>query len=145
MSRGIGKPLSPEFKVLGARSAVDWITAVKFCAIRRLVDAGAVQLDVFNERNLYEFRHEDFPGERSLFCRNPQVAQLRVHKRRELLATTTKELKTVVQKVTNRVSSLQGWRGEASQDEDVRCGPSCARLDGGVLRGSDCQPKLGTS
>ena len=86
---------------LDARAAVDWITALKTGAIRKLADAGAIQLDLFDERNLYEFTHEDFPGERLIVCRNPQLAKLRAHKRRDLLAATTKELETVTRMVAN--------------------------------------------
>ena len=90
-----------QIDTLDERSGIDWITALKTGAIRKLVDAGAIQLDLFDERNLYEFTHEDFPGERLVVCRNPQLAELRAHKRRELLAATTKELETVVRMVAN--------------------------------------------
>ena len=90
-----------QIDTLDARSGVDWITALKTGAIRTLIDAGAIQLDLFDERNLYEFTHEDFPGERLVVCRNPQLAELRAHKRRALLAATTKELETVARMVAN--------------------------------------------
>jgi transposase len=90
-----------QIDTLDERSGIDWITALKTGAIRTLVDAGAIQLDLFDERNLYEFTHEDFPGERLVVCRNPQLAELRSHKRRALLAATTKELETVARMVAN--------------------------------------------
>ncbi len=62
-----------QIDALDKRASVDWITALKTGAIRTLVDAGAIQLDLFDERNLYEFTHEDFPGERLVVCRNPQL------------------------------------------------------------------------
>lgn len=81
---------------LGEREAgVQWITALKSGAIRKLLDAGAIQMDLFDERNLAEVVHEDFPGERLIVCRNPQLAKLRTHKRRELLAATVDELAVV--------------------------------------------------
>ena len=80
---------------------VQWITALKSGAIRKLLDAGAIQMDLFDERNLFEFTHADFPGERLVVCRNPQLAKLRTHKRRELLAATCDELATVQRMVTN--------------------------------------------
>ena len=80
---------------LSERSGVNWITALKNGAIRKLVDVGGIQMDLFDERNLFEFSHEDFPGERLIACRNPQLAKLRTHKRRELLDATVKELETV--------------------------------------------------
>ena len=51
-----------------------WITALKSGQIRGLVEAGALQLGLFDERNLFEFSDPDFPGERLIACRNPQLA-----------------------------------------------------------------------
>jgi hypothetical protein len=62
-------------------SGVDWITALKSVQIRSLVDAGGLQLGLFDERNLFEFTHPDYPGERLVACRNPQLAKLRAAKR----------------------------------------------------------------
>jgi hypothetical protein len=74
---------------------VDWITALKSGAIRKLADGGALQLDLFDERNLIAFTHADFPGERLIACRNPDLARLRAAKRNDLIATTTAELDKV--------------------------------------------------
>ncbi len=73
----------------------DWITALKTEALRDLVATGHVQLGLFDERNLFELTHPDFPGERLVACRNPELAALRAHKRHALLAATTKELDKV--------------------------------------------------
>jgi hypothetical protein len=80
---------------------MQWITALKSGAIRKLLDTGAIQMDLFDERNLFEFTHADFPGERLVVCRNPQLAKLRTHKRRELLAATVEELTAVQRMVAN--------------------------------------------
>jgi transposase len=72
-----------------------WITALKTGAIRELVTSGALQLGLFDERNLFELTHPDFPRERFVACRNPELARLRAHKRQALLAATTKELEQV--------------------------------------------------
>jgi len=90
-----------QVEALGEREGVEWITALKSGAIRKLVDAGGIQMDLFDERNLYTFRHEDFPGERLIACRNPSLAQLRAHKRIELLEATERELATVRRMVAN--------------------------------------------
>ena len=74
---------------------VDWITALKSGAIRDLVSGGHLQLGLFDERNLFELAAPDFPGERLVACRNPELAHLRAHKREALLAATTKELERV--------------------------------------------------
>ena len=71
---------------------IDWITALKSGAIAKLADAGALQFDLFDERNLISLKHGDYPGERLVACRNPPLARLRTAKRQELLAATTTEL-----------------------------------------------------
>ena len=80
---------------------VDWITALKTGAIRTLVDNGALQLGLFDERNLVAITHGDFPGEQLVACRNPELAKRRAVKRRELIAATTHKL----EKIKDRVAS----------------------------------------
>ena len=67
---------------------IDWITALKTGAIRKLVDDRAIQMELFDERNIFEFTHPDFPDERLVACRNPELRKLRGHKRRALLEAT---------------------------------------------------------
>jgi transposase len=74
---------------------VDWITALKSGAIARLAEAGHLQLDLFDERNLISFTHPDYPGERLIACRNAALARQRAEKRRDLIAATTAELDKV--------------------------------------------------
>lgn len=71
-------------------SDVAWITALRSSSIRTLVAQGRVQMGLFDERNLLEISSPDFPGERLVACRNPELAKLRVHTRDDLLATTEK-------------------------------------------------------
>jgi transposase len=78
---------------------VDWITALKSASIRALVEQGQLQLDLFDERNLLELSSPDYPGERLVACRNPQLATLRSHKREELLAATERNLETIKARV----------------------------------------------
>ena len=74
---------------------VAWITALKSAQIRPLVEQGSLQLGLFDERNLFEFTHPEFPGERLVACRNPQLAKLRSHKRQALIEATAVELEKV--------------------------------------------------
>jgi hypothetical protein len=78
---------------------VDWITALKSVSIRALVEQGQLQLGLFDERNLLELSSPDFPGERLVACRNPQLAKLRAHKREELLAATERNLDKIKTRV----------------------------------------------
>src|SRR5580658_5100580 len=83
-----------------------WITALKSSQIRALVQAGTLQLGLFDERNLFEFSHPDFPNERLMACRNVDLGRLRAHKREALLQATEKELEKVRARIEN--GSLAG-------------------------------------
>jgi transposase len=80
---------------LRTHEGIGWITALKSGAIRTLIDQGQLQLDLFDERNLFEFSHPDYPGERLVACRNPELAALRAHKREDLLQATERNLAKV--------------------------------------------------
>jgi hypothetical protein len=71
---------------------VAWITALKSASIRALIEQKHLQPDLFDERNLLELAHPDYPGERLIACRNRELARLRAHKRSDLLADTTADL-----------------------------------------------------
>jgi hypothetical protein len=83
---------------------VDFISALKSVQIRSLVNAGDLQLSLFDEVNLAEISSPLFPGERLVVCRNPAVAAERARKRSELLAATEAELAKVK-------ASVDGPRG----------------------------------
>jgi transposase len=80
---------------LRAIEAIDWIAALRPEAIKKLVNGGAIQMGFFDEQNLFELVHPDFPGERLVACRNPELAERRAHKRQSLLAATVEELEKV--------------------------------------------------
>ncbi len=83
---------SKAIEELRESEAIAWITALKSVSIRALIEQGQLQLDLFDERNLLELSSPDYPGERLVACRNPQLAKLRTHKREELLAATEASL-----------------------------------------------------
>jgi len=83
-----------------------WITALKSAQIRTLVQGGALQLGLFDERNLFEFAHPDFPNERLMACRNAELGRLRAHKREALLVATERELEKVRTRIEH--GSLSG-------------------------------------
>lgn len=72
-----------------------WITAFKSGQIRSLVGGGALQLGLFDERSLFECAHPDYPGERLIACRNPELKERRAYKRQQLLQATEQELEKV--------------------------------------------------
>jgi transposase len=94
---------------LTQEDGVDWITALRSSAIRSLVEQQHVQLGLFDERNLLEISSPDYPGERLVACRNPELARLRAHTRESLLQGTEKNLA----KIKVRVDSAK----LAGQDE----------------------------
>ena len=88
---------------------IGWITALKSVSIRALVEQGQLQLGLFDQRNLFELSSPDYPGERLVACRNPELAKLRAHKREALLAATEQNLL----KIQARVAAGKLKGGEA--------------------------------
>ena len=84
---------------LRAETGLQWITALKSGSLRVLASEGALQLGLFDERNLFEFTHADYPGERLVACRNPELAKRRAHKRQALLEATVALLEPIRQRV----------------------------------------------
>jgi transposase len=80
-------------------AGMEWITALKSVSIRALVEQGHLQLDLFDERNLFEFSAPEYPGERLVACRNAPLAKLRAHKREDLLCATEKNLEKIKARV----------------------------------------------
>jgi transposase len=80
---------------LRAEEGIDWITALKSSAIKKLVEEQRVQLDLFDECNLFELTHPQYPGERLVACRNPALAERRAKVRESLLEATAKELEKI--------------------------------------------------
>ena len=91
---------SAAITTLREQGGIDWITALKSASIRALVEDQSLQPDLFDETNLCEITHPDYPGERLIACRNPQLARLRAHKRAELLQATEADLAKIAARIT---------------------------------------------
>jgi transposase len=89
-------------------AGLDWITALRAPAIRSLVEAGAIQLSLFDERDLAEITAPDYPGERLVACRNPLLADERARKRAELLDATEQKLVSIQTRVRRAKKPLRG-------------------------------------
>jgi transposase len=87
---------------------LDWITALRAPAIHALLDAGAFQLSLFDERDLASITSDDYPGERLIVCRNPDLTIARRRKREDLLAATERELAAVQRAVRRTRDPLRG-------------------------------------
>ena len=84
---------------LAATEGFGWVTALRAPAIRALAGAGAIQPSLFDERDLAEITHPDYPGERLVVCRNPLLAAERARKREALLAATEADLAAIARAV----------------------------------------------
>lgn len=67
---------------------LQWVTALRAPAIKRLRKQGTIQPSLFDDTDLAEIQSPDFPGERLVVCRNRLLAKVRATKRTELLDAT---------------------------------------------------------
>jgi len=89
-------------------AGIEWITALRAPAIKKLASDGVLQLSLFDSRDLAEIAHPDFPGERLVACYNPLLAEERARKRPELLAATEKELEKIALATRRKQRPLRG-------------------------------------
>jgi hypothetical protein len=83
-----------ELRELGG---LGWVTALRAPAIAALAaDNGPLQMTLFDQVNLAEITHPDYPTERLVACRNPALAAERARKRLALLEATDLELAKIV-------------------------------------------------
>lgn len=89
-------------------AGLDWITALRAPAIRTLVEAGALQMSLFDQRDMAAITSPDYPGERLIVCRNPDLARERTRKREDLLAATEADLAVIAAAVRRARNPLRG-------------------------------------
>jgi len=89
-------------------AGLDWITALRAPQIRALVDSGILQLSLFDERDLASITADDYPGERLIVCRNPELAVARRRKREDLLTATERHLAEIQNRVRRTEKPLRG-------------------------------------
>jgi Transposase DDE domain len=78
-------------RITALKDAADlgWLTCLRAPAIAALAaDDGPLQMSLFDQHDLAEIAHPDYPGERLVACRNPILAAERTRKRDDLLAAT---------------------------------------------------------
>jgi hypothetical protein len=73
-------------------SGLDWISALRTEGIRKLCEAGTIQMSLFDQHDLAEVTSDYFPDERLVVCRNPALAEQRARKRNALLQATENTL-----------------------------------------------------
>jgi hypothetical protein len=87
---------------------LDWITALRAPDIKALAEDGKLQLTLFDERNMAVITSPDFPGERLIVCRNPELAAARTRKRNDLLDATQRDLAAIKERVERKRTPLHG-------------------------------------
>jgi hypothetical protein len=92
---------SARIEALKQLGGYGWVTALRAPAIAALAaDDGPLQMSLFDQANLAEIAHPDYPGERLIACRNPALAVERARKRHALLTATDTDLTTIAAAVT---------------------------------------------
>jgi transposase len=89
-------------------AGLDWITALRSSAIQQLVSTGALQLSLFDQRDLAQITSPEYPGERLVVCKNPLLAAERARKRADLLHATERELEKIVTATQRPKRRLKG-------------------------------------
>jgi len=92
-----------QIQALRSYPQLGWISALRFSAIRKLVDQEAFKPSLFDAHNLAEITSDDYPGERLVVCYNPFLAQDRKRTRDELLAATEANLNKIDRQCRRRV------------------------------------------
>ena len=91
-----GMITSARIEQLRELGGLGWVTALRAPAVAALAaDDGPLQLSLFDQANLAEISHPDYPGERLVACRNPALADERARKRAALLDATDADLDKV--------------------------------------------------
>jgi hypothetical protein len=89
-------------------AGLDWITALRGPAIKDLLNSDAIQPSLFDQRDMAAITSPDYPGERLIVCRNPDLAAERARKREELLAATETDLAAIKARVERKRDPLRG-------------------------------------
>jgi hypothetical protein len=89
-------------------AGLDWITALRAPQVKNLVRDGALQLSLFDQTDLAEITHPDYPGERLVACKNPFLEAERARKRESLLAATETDLGKIAAAVQRERRPLRG-------------------------------------
>ncbi len=97
-----GMLTQPQINKLKQFPGWGWITALTSTAIQELVEQGALQLSLLDQKNLAEIAAPDYPGERLMVCHNPVLGEQRRRKREALLAATEKSLEKIRKEAARR-------------------------------------------
>jgi hypothetical protein len=100
-----GMLTSAQIEKLRKLDGCGWISCLRSGDIRKLLESrGQTDAPLFDQKNLAEIAHADFPGERLIACFNPLLAMDRDRTRTELLEATEKWLAKVAATVARRTA-----------------------------------------
>jgi hypothetical protein len=96
-----GMITSARIEALNELGGLSWITCLRAPAIAKLAaEDGPLQMSLFDQQDLAEISHPNYPGERLIACRNPAQAAHRACTRDELLAATEALLAPIITAVS---------------------------------------------
>jgi hypothetical protein len=97
-----GMITSARIGALREHTDLGWLTALRAPQVAALAaENGPLQLTLFDQADLAEISHPDYPNERLVACRNPLLAAERARKRGELLTATETVLAPILAAVTD--------------------------------------------
>ena len=113
-----------------------WLTCLRAPAIAKLAaDDGPLQMSLFDEQDLAEITHPDYPGERLVACRNPALAEQRARKRTAVPEATETLLAPVITAVAEaRLTGAADIGGNCSAAHGIAFG-AAARCGHGLRAG----------
>lgn len=89
-------------------AGLGWVSALRSCAIKKLVAEGCIQPSLFDTVDMAEIESPDFPGERLIVCFNPLLAEERRRKRNDLLEVAERKLEKIAASVRRSKAPLRG-------------------------------------
>lgn len=89
-------------------AGLDYLTALRGPAIEKLCAAQIITPSLFDQQDLAEITHPDFPGERLIACFNPFTEEKRKRQRGELLDLTDEKLRVVMRATVRKARPLRG-------------------------------------
>lgn len=91
-----------QIRMLRDEKHLGWISALRHDSIRKLVEAGHLQMSLFDRQHLAEIESERYPGERLVVCFNPIMAEERSRHRNDLIQSTEEQLRDLQRRAQTR-------------------------------------------
>lgn len=93
-------------ELMAGTGELGWIVVLESRAVKKLIRDRTLQLPSCDQANVTEITSKDFPGERLIVCRNPQMAADLNRQREDLFAATERDLDRIAGRIER--GTLQG-------------------------------------